>query len=58
MANVPNCNIEVSEFKLQLQYYIHFRANIFRKDMKSLIPPAMVWIVPFLFFYKDGLGIK
>ena len=26
--------------------------------MNPLIPPAMCYIVPLLFFYKDGFGIK
>ena len=27
VANVLNCDIEVSKFELQLSYYVHFRTN-------------------------------
>ena len=27
VANMPDCDIVVSEFELQSRYYIHFRAN-------------------------------
>ena len=32
--------------------------NTLGKDMNPLILPAMGLIVPLLFFYKDGFGIK
>ena len=37
VANVPDCNIVVSEFKLEELYYIHFHTYIFGKDMNTLI---------------------
>ena len=56
VANMLDCNIIVSEFKLQSNYYIHFRT--LRKGMKPLITPAMDGRVPLQFFYKDGFAIK
>ena len=41
MVEVQDCNLKVSEFECQLQYYVHFRTNTLRKGIKSLIPPAM-----------------
>ncbi len=40
-ANMLDCDIVVSEFKFQLHYYIHFRANTLGKGMNPLILPAM-----------------
>ena len=57
MANVLDCDI-VSDFKLQLQNYIHFRTNTLEKGINSFITPAIGWIVPLLFFYKNDFGIK
>ena len=37
MANVLDSDIAVTEFELQLRYYIPFRTNIFGKDKKLLI---------------------
>ena len=51
VANVLDCDIEVSEFKLQSRYFVHFRTNNLGKSMNPLISPAL------LFFYKDGFGI-
>ena len=51
MANVLDCIPEVSEFDLQLHYYIHFLTNTLGKVMDLLILPA-------LFVSKDGFGIK
>ena len=48
----------VSEFELQSLYYVHFRTNIHGKGMNPLILPAISWILPLLFFSKDGFGIK
>ena len=42
VANKLNCNIIVSEFKLQICYYVHFQTNHLRKDMNSRISLAMV----------------
>ena len=41
MAEVLNCSFEVSRFKLQLCYYLNFRANTLGKGMNPLILPAM-----------------
>ena len=35
------CRIVVSEFELQLHYYIHFRTNALGKGLNPLILPAM-----------------
>ena len=50
MVKVMDCGIVVSEFKLQLRYYGHFRTNTLGKGMKPLILQAMAQIVPLLFF--------
>ena len=42
MANLPDCDIRVSEFELLSHYYIKFRTNTIEKDMNLLIPPAIV----------------
>ena len=41
MVTAMDCRIVVSEFVLQLRYYIHFRANTLRKGMNPLILPAI-----------------
>ena len=38
MVKVLDCRITISEFKLQLHYYIHFRTNTLRKGMSYLSP--------------------
>ena len=38
VANLLDCDIEVSEFELQSPNYIHFRTKIFGKGMNSLNP--------------------
>ena len=58
MVKAMDCGIIVSEFILQLRYYIHFRANTLGKGMNPLILPAMGEIVPLLFFLENGFGIK
>ena len=58
MANVLYTDIVVSEFELWSRYYIHFWISALEKGMKSLIPPAIVYIVLLLFFSKDIFGIK
>ena len=40
VVNVLDCDFVVSEFELQLPYYIHFRTNAFGKGM-NLIPFVM-----------------
>ena len=37
MAKVLDCGLEVSKFKLQLCYYIHFQTNTLGKGKYSLI---------------------
>ena len=41
VANVLDCNIIVSKFKLQSCYYVHFQINNIGKDMSPLILPAV-----------------
>ena len=41
MVKAMDCGIVVSEFELQLRYYVHFRANTLGKGMNPLILPAM-----------------
>ena len=50
--------IVVHEFELQSRYYVLFRANTLGKGMNPHILPAMGEIVPLLFFYGNGFGIK
>ena len=38
VANVLDCNIIESRFKLQLCYHIHFQTNTLGKGMNPLIP--------------------
>ena len=52
------CGLEVSEFKFQSHYNIHFRINTLAKGQKRFIPRGMSWIVSVLFFYEDGFGMK
>ena len=40
-ANVLDCDVIVTKFKLQWYYYIHFSTNILAKGMKTLIPQAI-----------------
>ena len=42
VANVLNCNIIVSEFKLQSQYNVIFRTNTLVKSMNSFIPQQLI----------------
>ena len=41
VANVLDCNYVVSEFKLQVHYYVHFQSNILGKGMNSFTAPVM-----------------
>ena len=41
MVKAMDCGIVVSEFELQLRYYVHFRANTLGKSMNPLILLAM-----------------
>ena len=53
MAKVRDFDHKVSEFELQLHYYVHFR-----KGIKLHIPSAVGLIVSSLFFCKNDFGIK
>ena len=57
MANVIDCGIIVSQFEIQSCYYDHFQTNALWKDTNFLILQLWVYIIPLLFFYKDGFGI-
>ena len=39
--NVPDCDFEVSKFKLQSCYYFHIRTNTLGKGMNPLISQVM-----------------
>ena len=41
MVKAIGCGIVVSEFVLQLRYYVHFRENTLGKGMNPLILPVM-----------------
>ena len=41
MVKAMDSRIIVSEFELQLRYYIHFQTNTLGKGMNSLILPVM-----------------
>ena len=41
MVKAMDCEIVVSEFELQLRYYVHFRTNTRGKGMNPLILPTM-----------------
>ena len=59
IAKMLDCGLEVSKFKLQWRYYIHFWRYTLGKGMNPFISPVMSWIVSLLFLiYKDGFGIK
>ena len=58
MANVLDCDIVVSDCKLQSCTYVHFLDNYTWKRYELLYPPAMVWIAPQLTSSKDGFGIE
>ena len=45
-------DIVVSEFELQLRYYVHFLTSTIEKDMNPFISQGMNLIVPLLFLYK------
>ena len=58
LANLLICDIVVSEFDLQSRYCAYFWTNAILKGMNRFILTAMSQVVPLLFFYKDGFGIK
>ena len=41
MVKAMDCGIVVSEFELQLRYYVHFQANTLGKGMNPFFLPAM-----------------
>ena len=41
MVKAMDCEIIVSEFELQLRYYVHFQTNTLEKGMNPLILRAM-----------------
>ena len=41
MVKAMDCGIVVSEFELQLRYYVYFRTNTLGKGMNPLILTAM-----------------
>ena len=53
MAKVLVSSFQVSEFKLQPHYYIHFWTYILANDMNFFIHSATL-----LFFYNVGFDIK
>ena len=58
MAKMLNWEIVASEFELHSRYYIHFQSTTPWKVMSSLIPLAMGYIEPQLFFYLGGFDFK
>ena len=43
MARVLDCNLEISEFEIQLRSYVHFRTNTLVKGMNAIIHPHQLW---------------
>ena len=43
IANVLDCDIVVSKFKLKLHYYVYFHNNTFGKG-NNLLSPAQLWV--------------
>ena len=58
VVRVLKNGLEVSKFKLQSCYHFRIQINTFGKGINHLIQPNMGYIVPLLFFYKDGFGFK
>ena len=52
VANVLNCDIQVSNFELQSRYYFHWRINTL------LSFPATDQIIPLQYFYKDHFSVR
>ena len=40
VTNMLDCDFELSKFKLQSHYYVHFQSNTLGKGMNFLIPQA------------------
>ena len=58
VAKVLDCDNVVSEFELQLRYYVHFQIHTLGKYMNPLILSAMGQIGSLMFFCEDRFGIK
>ena len=60
VANMLNGDFLLSEFELQLRYYVHFRTNTLWERMNPLIPTHANYGLNSItaVFHKDGLGIK
>ena len=58
MVKAMGYRIVVSEFVLQLHYYVHFWANTLGKGMNLFILPAMSYIVPLLSGCPRGVMVK
>ena len=59
MVTIPDSDIVVSEFELQLHNYVHFRTNIFGKGIAPLFLSAVGLIEPqLLLSYKDNFSIQ
>ena len=56
-VQVLDSNIVLSEFKLQLCYYVHFRTNTLGEMHELPYPPTIDQIVS-LFFYKNGFSFR
>ena len=41
MFKAMDCGIVISEYELQLRYYVHFQTNILGEGMNPLILPAI-----------------
>ena len=58
IAKLLDCGLEVSEFELQLSYYVYFQTNNLGKRIEPLPTLSKGLKVSRLFFNKDGLGIR
>ena len=58
MVKVLNCSLEVSEFKLQMRYYVHLWTNTLGKGMNPLISQTWVKLYQYCFFYKNEFGLS
>ena len=60
VADVLDCNIRISEFKLYLYHYIQFWTKTLSKDMKFLIPTSnrLNRTTVFFFSTKMDLGLN
>ena len=52
VANVLDCDMIVSEFKLQSHYNVHCWSNTLGKGMNTFISPDIGKIVPLKFFLR------